>query len=100
MKLTHDWLIELGIVGLDDATAQSLLAHIRDTLEERVGERLAANLTDAQLEEFENINDSGDMDAAQAWLSTNCPDYQQVVQHEITSIGEELRSSSQQISES
>jgi len=97
MVLNHQWLIDLGITGLTEEDAESLIHHIRDTLETRVGERLAVDLTDTQLEEFESVNESGDMDAARAWLSTNCPGYQQVVEEELISIGNELKENKERI---
>lgn len=61
-----------------------------DELERRVGEVLSAGLTDAQLEEFEALIDSGDDAAAARWLHANRPGYQHVAAEELGNIIDEV----------
>ncbi|MDL9978651.1 DUF5663 domain-containing protein [Microbacterium sp. ASV49] len=55
-------------------------------LQLRVGERLSTGMTSAQLDEFEQLIDDDQDDAAQAWLEENAPHYPQVVDHVMTAL--------------
>ena len=82
LKLDNSLLDELGLGSLPEDQKRSMLQHIYETLELRVGTNLANQMTDQQLEEFERfIDDGGDANQAQAlqWLETNLPNYKQVV---------------------
>jgi hypothetical protein len=82
LKLDNNLLDELGLGSLPDDQKRSMLQHIYETLELRVGTNLANQMTDQQLEEFEKfIDEGGDANQAQAlqWLETNLPNYKQVV---------------------
>lgn len=75
-------------LGADEA--RDLASRVYDELEERVGVRLSEGLTDAQLEEFEKIIDSGDEAASQQWLVTTRPDYPDVVHEEMSRVLDEV----------
>lgn len=82
LKLDNNLLDELGLGELPDDQKKGMLSHIYETLELRVGTQLANQMTDKQLEEFEQFIDSGgDENQAQAlqWLESNLPNYKQVV---------------------
>lgn len=82
LKLDNNLLDELGLGSLPEDQKRSMLQHIYETLELRVGTNLANQMTDQQLEEFEKfIDDGGDANQSQAlqWLETNLPNYKQVV---------------------
>lgn len=55
-------------------------------LEFRVGERLSAGLSTQQLEEFEQILDSGDSDGPGRWLMATVPNYRAIVNEELASL--------------
>ena len=48
-----------------------MLAHIYETLEMRVGMRLAEQMTNEQLDEFERFIDANDEAGALKWLETD-----------------------------
>lgn len=76
--------------GLADSDLLDLAQKVSAELEERVGEILSTGLTDAQLEEFEVITDSGDDEGAVRWLQANRPNFQQVATQTLLSLIDEV----------
>src|SRR6185437_15841470 len=68
-----------------------MLAHIYETLELRVGMKLAEQMSDAQLDEFESFIDKNDEAGALKWLETNFPDYKKVVADELEKLKAEIK---------
>ena len=100
LKLDNDLLAELGLGDLPEDQKQSMLQHIYDTLELRVGTRLANQMTDQQLDEFERFIDvNGDANQAQAlqWLETNLPHYKDVVNQVFEELKAEIKQMAPQI---
>lgn len=75
-QLDDNFLKELGLDQLPDEQKQPFLQHIYSELELRVGTRLSDGLSDAQLEEFEQIIDRN-QEKIVAWLGTHAPNYTQ-----------------------
>ncbi len=73
-QLDDNFLQSVGLGGLPDDQKEAFLQHTYETLEERVGERLAADLSDEQLTEFESFA-TQDEEKVNAWLGSNAPDY-------------------------
>lgn len=96
-KLNDEWLIELGLGQLPPHRKNQFLAHAYQTLETRVGLRLAKQMSDAQLDEFEGFLDRSDDEGARDWLEANHPDYRDVVRDEFNRLNEEIRSVADQI---
>lgn len=90
-KLDDNLLQELGLGSLPSADKNKMLAHIYETLELRVGMKLAEQMTDAQLDEFEGFIDRNDEAGALHWLETNFPDYKQVVADELEKLKAEIK---------
>jgi hypothetical protein len=90
-KLDDNLLRELGLGELPVEEKNKMLAHIYETLEMRVGMRLAEQMTDEQLDEFEKFIDTNDEAGALKWLETNFPDYKQVVADELEKLKNEIR---------
>lgn len=111
----------LAAAGLDDLPAgdkRELVLALQDTLERRVGQRLAARMSDAQLAEFDSLvaqdeqaiaafldeyadgwraragefapSELGDFARAH-WLRIHAPDYPEVVRRAVTEVEQELR---------
>lgn len=100
LKLDNDLLAELGLGGLPEGQKQGMLQHIYDTLELRVGTRLANQMTDQQLDEFERFIDAnGDANQAQAlqWLEANLPHYKDVVNQVFEELKAEIAQMAPQI---
>lgn len=97
INLDINLLIELGLGSLPEAEQKSLLNHIYETLEMRVGMRLADQMSNEQLDEFERYFEAKDEAGAFHWLETNFPNYKEIVQDEFNKLKEEIRQSAPQI---
>jgi len=97
IKLDDDLLQELGLAALPAEEKKKLLAHIYETLEMRVGMKLAEQMSDAQLTEFEQFIDRNDEAGALKWLETNFPNYKDVVAQEFERLKTEIRQVAPQI---
>lgn len=97
IKLDDDLLQELGLAALPPEEKKKLLAHIYETLEMRVGMKLAEQMSDAQLTEFEQFIDRNDETGALKWLETNFPNYKDVVAQEFERLKAEIREVAPQI---
>jgi hypothetical protein len=96
-QLDDNLLRELGLGDLPAAEKNKMLAHIYETLELRVGMKLAEQMSDAQLDEFEGFIDRNDEAGALKWLETNFPDYKQVVADELEKLKSEIKAQASQI---
>ena len=90
-QLDDNLLKDLGLGELPAAEKNKMLAHIYETLELRVGMKLAEQMSDAQLDEFEGFIDRNDEAGAIKWLETNFPDYKQVVADELDKLKAEIK---------
>ncbi len=98
-QLDDNLLQELGLGSLPPAEKNKMLAHIYETLELRVGMKLAEQMTDAQLDEFEAFIDRNDEAGALAWLESNFPNYKQVVADELAKLKAEIKAQAPSIVE-
>ncbi len=96
-KLDDNLLIELGLGALPAQEKNRMLNHIYETLEMRVGMKLAQRMTNQQLDEFEAFIDRNDEAGALKWLETNFPNYKQVVAEELEALKAEIKAASPQI---
>ena len=99
LKLDDNFLKELGLAELPTDEKKKMLAHIYETLELRVGMKLAENMTDTQLDEFEKLADANDETGSLKWLETNVPNYRDVVIAELEKLKTEIKKSAPQILE-
>jgi hypothetical protein len=98
-QLDDNLLKELGLGDLPASEKNKMLAHIYETLELRVGMRLAEQMSDQQLDEFEGFIDRNDEPGALKWLETNFPDYKKVVADELEKLKGEIKTQAPQIME-
>lgn len=96
-KLDNALLEELGLGTLPAEEKNRMLSHIYETLEMRVGMKLAEQMSNDQLDEFESFIDKNDEEGALKWLSSNFPDYKKVVAEELEKLKAEIKASSDQI---
>lgn len=96
-KLDNQFLVDLGLGSLPAQEKNAMLSHIYNTLEMRVGMKLAEQMTDEQLDEFESYIDRKDEAGALKWLETNFPNYKQVVADELETLKSEIQANSQAI---
>jgi hypothetical protein len=93
LKIDNNLLNDLGLGNLPDAEKNSLLKHIYETLEMRVGMRLADQMTNQQLDEFEQYFEAKDDAGAFKWLEANFPNYKDIVQEEFDKLKQEVQQS-------
>lgn len=105
-KLDDNLLRELGLGDLPPQEKNRMLQHIYETLEMRVGMRLAEGMTNQQLDEFEKLmpvqTDTEEQrkekeQQALRWLETNFPNYKQVVADELEKLKSEIKTAAPQI---
>lgn len=92
IKLDENLLKEVGLEQLPSAEKDKLLKHTYETLEMRVGTRLAENMSDEQLNEFEQFVERNDDNGAFHWLEQNFPNYRDVVNEEFEKLKAEIKS--------
>lgn len=97
LKIDNSLLQEVGLGGLPAADKNSFLKHIYETLEMRVGIRLADQMSNQQLDEFERYFEAKDDAGAFKWLETNFPNYKDIVQQEFDKLKAEVAQSAPQI---
>lgn len=97
LKIDDNLLQELGLGTLPAEEKRSLLTHIYETLEMRVGMRLADQMTNEQLDEFETYFEAKDDAGAFKWLETNFPNYKEIVNEEFEKLKAEVGQSAPQI---
>jgi hypothetical protein len=98
-KLDNNFLKELGLGSLPPAEKNKMLAHIYETLEMRVGVKLASKMSDSQLDEFESYINKNDQKGALTWLEGNFPNYKDVVAEELNKLKKEIKESAPKILE-
>ncbi len=97
LKIDNTLLQEVGLAALPEAEKNSFLKHIYETLEMRVGIRLADQMSNQQLDEFEQYFEAKDDAGAFKWLETNFPNYKDIVQEEFDKLKAEVAQTAPQI---
>ena len=90
LRIDDGLLEEVGLVALPQSEKAALLKHIYETLEMRVGMRLADQMTNAQLDEFERFFNAQDDTGAFQWLESNFPNYKDIVADEYGKLKQEI----------
>lgn len=90
--ITADSLKRIGI-KLEGRDVASLLEHLNDTLEERIGAEITDALDDKQLDVLVDMQEKASDDEIGAWLQSNVPDFEDIVQDEIDIVLGELAES-------
>lgn len=108
LKIDDSLLNDLGLADLPPQERKVLLDQIIETLELRVGMKLAKKLSDEQLDEFESLlptpADSVDVQkqkeaSALSWLEANFPNYKDVVTSELETLKAEIKNDAHKILE-
>lgn len=93
VQLGDDFFEEIGLGSIAVEQKQKLMGQLLETLQMRVGGRLAEDLSEEQLDEFEQTIASADDagTAAEEWLKANNPHYEAIIAEEISNLKSELR---------
>lgn len=95
--ITKAQLSSVGI-NLPDDQAQALIQHVEETVNERISEEIVDSLDDAQLAELVALQD-GDVPVEQleAWIRERVPEYDEIVEDNVTIVLGELVENSEAI---
>lgn len=96
-KFDDEFFAEVGLSEMPTEDRDGLIGALVEDLEMKVGSRLAADLTGAQLGQFEKLMAANDQEGALAWLNENSPGYKDVVQGEVDRVKEDLKRRSGEI---
>ena len=94
--ITKELLDEFG-VELNGQDEQAFLAHLNETLTERVGSEITESLDDAQLEELLKLQENGSDEQVGEWLNKNVPELEQITQDEIDILLGELAENTDEV---
>ena len=95
--ITRQSLEDFGI-DLSDKDVDSLLAHLNDTLEERIGAEITEYLSDKQLEELVELQETKSEDEIAVWINDNIENLADIAQDEANILLGELAENSDNIS--
>lgn len=87
MRIDEVFISEIGLSEMPEAEKRAFMEHAQEELEVRVGERISRDLTQAQLDEFEGIQDDA---MAVAWLEQNAPGFRKAVKEVFATFKAEL----------
>ena len=93
--LSKTVLANLGI-NLSDEAFTSLSEHFEETLDTRVFDEIAYELSPEQAHELASMRDAGDSEIVQ-WLQTNVPDFADIVSDEVDILLGEIAENSENI---
>jgi len=96
--ITKALLDEAGI-DLTGQDVDALLAHLNQTLEERVGTEITESLDDTQLDELLAVQENGSDEEVGAWLEKSVPELQEITQDEIDILLGELSENADSINQ-
>jgi hypothetical protein len=97
LRIDDALLTELGLGSLPEDERKALQKHIYETLEMNVGMRLADQMSNEQLDEFEQYFNARDDAGAFKWLETNFPNYKDIVADEFEKLKVEVAQNAPQI---
>ena len=74
-QIDDNLLKELGVDSLKGQEREDFKEFLRNTLQERVGEKLTDGMSDEKLDEFGYFMD-GDINGMKSWLAEHAPNYE------------------------
>lgn len=96
--ITEDSLKRLGI-NLEGKDIASLLSHLNETLEERVGAEITDALDNTKLQVLVDLQEKATDEEVGEWLRTNVPEFEQIIQDEVDILLGELAENSDGIND-
>jgi len=82
---------ELGLEGLPEETQINLLTQMTESVLKRITIKVLERLSEADRQEFENVQASGDPDKVNQFLTAKIPDYEQMVSGVVAEFKEEMK---------
>ena len=91
VTLDDEFLTDIGLTDLSDEEKQQTLESIKVALDAKVGAKITQDLSDEQINQFNNIVASDDSTATLEWIEKNVPNYQDIVMQELDIIIEQIK---------
>lgn len=95
--VTKEFLESIDI-SMDEETFGTFNTHFSDTLYQHIVDRVVAELTPDQMNEFMQLQDS-DNDTVWEWIKTNVPRLNDIISQEVNALLSEIVQNSDQINE-
>lgn len=91
--IDEQFMTEVGLGEMPALERQAFMEQATEELEVRVGQRISANLTPEQMQEFEQIQEQSEV---AAWLDRNAPNFREEVMQVLANFKQEILQSRQQ----
>lgn len=95
IRVDEDFMTEVGLADMPAAEKQAFMEHAEEELEVRVGQKISAELSDEQIDEFSHIGN--DNEATLSWLEQNLPNFRDIVRQVFLTFKQELVAERQNI---
>lgn len=97
IQLDEKFLKEFGLAKAPRADQQAFIGTFYQTLDNRVGMRLASKLSERDLEQFNTHMKGKQPEAAADWMNEHFPEHTKIVQEEFNKLKQEIKAGSAQI---
>ena len=87
MEVDEAFLKEVGLAAMPEAEKEAFLRYAQEELEVRVGEEIAAGMTEEKMREFEAAKSE---EETKKWLEENKPNYRELVEKTVRELKEEI----------
>ncbi len=87
MEINEGFLREVGLLAMPEEQKKAFLEYAQEELEVRVGEEIAAGMTEEKMREFEAAKTD---EETEKWLNENKPNYKEIVDQTIADLKEEI----------
>ncbi len=94
MEVDEGFLREVGLSAMPEEQRQAFLDYVQEELEVRVGEEIAAGMTEEKMREFE---EAANDEETKAWLEKNKPNYRELVMKTVEELKEEISRNKEKI---
>ncbi|MBR3232890.1 hypothetical protein IKF74_01220 [Candidatus Saccharibacteria bacterium] len=94
MEVDERFLREVGLSAMPEEQRQAFLDYVQEELEVRVGEEIAAGMTEEKMREFE---EAANDEETKAWLEKNKPNYRELVAKTVEELKEEISRNKEKI---
>ncbi|MBR2587139.1 hypothetical protein IKE71_02065 [Candidatus Saccharibacteria bacterium] len=87
MEFDEAFLKEVGLAVMPETQRKAFLDYVQEELEVRVGEEIAAGLTEEKMREFEAAKTD---EETEKWLNENKPNYREIIEQQIRQLKDEI----------
>ena len=87
MEVNEGFLREVGLSAMPEEERRAFLDYVQEELEVRVGEEIAAGMTEEKMREFEEAKTD---EETERWLKENKPNYRELVEKTIRELKDEI----------